>query len=170
MLVNLIGFQVAWFSCVLGSANQQPWLGVLVGCLVLAVHLSRCDKPLFEVRLLIAASVIGLIFDGIPKSLGWISFTPVSFWPDVLPPPWMVILWALFASTINVSLNWLKHKNLLAILIGAIAGPVSYWSAVRLGALHFNNFASAMLYLAIGWGIAVPVLLNIACLKDQKSF
>jgi len=79
----------------------------------------------------------------------------------------MVMLWALFASTINVSLRWLKHKRELAIFIGAIAGPVAYWSGARLGALQLSHFNAAMIYLSIGWAIVVPILLKIASFKDQ---
>ena len=167
MLFNILGFQIGWFSCVLGSANQLPWLGVMVSCLVLFVHITRATNPAFEFKFLAIAAIIGIIFDGIPQSLGWISFSQVAFWPDVLPPPWMIMLWALFASTMNISLNWLKHKQLLAIVIGAVAGPLSYWSGARLGALELTNPSAALIYLSIGWGFIVPVLLKIAASKDN---
>ncbi len=167
MLFNLIGFQIGWFSCVLGGANQLPWLGVLIACLVLFAHVRRSDNAVFECKLLFTAIIIGLIFDGIPQSLGWITFNSVSFWPDILPPPWMVILWALFASTLNISLAWLQNKKFLAILIGAVAGPLSYWSGARLGALNLSHTTAALVYLAIGWGLIVPVLLKIAASKKS---
>jgi len=167
MIINILGFQIGWFSCVLGSANQLPWFGVLISSLILVVHIARASEPAFEARLLLAALIIGLIFDSIPMSLGWISFAPVNFWPNQLPPPWMIMLWALFASTINISLRWLKHKRELAIFIGAIAGPLAYWSGARLGALQLTHFNAAIIYLSIGWAVAVPMLLKIASLKDQ---
>jgi hypothetical protein len=167
MLFNLIGFQIGWFSCVLGGANQLPWLGVLISCLVLFAHVRRSNDAVFECKLLFTAIIIGIIFDGIPQSLGWITFSPVSFWPNILPPPWMIILWALFASTLNVSLAWLQSKKVLAILIGAISGPLSYWSGARLGALSLTHGTAALIYLAIGWGLIVPVLLKIAASKEK---
>jgi hypothetical protein len=167
MLFNLIGFQIGWFSCVLGGANQLPWLGVLISCLVLFAHVRRSNDAVFECKLLFTAIIIGIIFDGIPQSLGWITFSPVSFWPNILPPPWMIILWALFASTLNISLAWLQSKKVLAILIGAISGPLSYWSGARLGALSLTHGTAALIYLAIGWGLIVPVLLKIAASKEK---
>jgi hypothetical protein len=167
MLFNLIGFQIGWFSCVLGGANQLPWIGVLIACVVLSAHVARSDHPVFECKLLFTALIIGLIFDGIPQNLGWITFSPVNFWPDILPPPWMLILWALFASTLNISLAWLQNKKVLAILIGAISGPLSYWSGARLGALSLTHATAALIYLAIGWGLIVPVLLKIAASKEK---
>jgi len=167
MLLNILGFQIGWFACVLGSANQLPWLGVLISSLVIFVHIYRSRYPAFECKFLAVAVIIGLVFDGIPQSLGWITFSPVTFWPDVLPPPWMIMLWPLFASTMNISLSWLKHKKLLAILIGAVAGPLSYWSGARLGALQLSNVSAAIIYLSIGWGFIVPVLLKIADSKEH---
>ncbi len=167
MFINILGFQLGWFACVLGGANQLAWLGVFIALLILSVHVLRANDPAFEVRLLLSALIIGLIFDGIPKSLGWITFAPVPYWPEQLSPPWMVMLWGLFASTINISLSWLKGKQSLAIIIGAIAGPLTYWSGARLGALQFGNFNAAMIYLSIGWAIAVPVLLRISIPKNH---
>ena len=167
MLFNLVGFQIGWFSCVLGGANQLPWIGVLIASVVLLAHVARSDDPVFECKLLFTALIIGLIFDGIPQSLGWITFGHVNFWPDILPPPWMVVLWALFASTLNISLAWLQNKKFLAILIGAISGPLSYWSGARLGALSLTHATAALIYLAIGWGLIVPILLKIAASKQK---
>ncbi|CEN55676.1 DUF2878 domain-containing protein [Candidatus Methylopumilus turicensis] len=167
MLLNIIGFQIGWFSCVLGAANQRPWMGVFIACLVLSIHLAKSSDARFEFKFLITALIIGIIFDGIPQSLGWITFNPVSYWPNILPPPWMIMLWALFASTLNISLSWLQNKNIVAILIGAVAGPVSYWSGARLGALTLSNANAAMIYLAIGWGLIVPLLLKIAASKEK---
>ena len=125
MLLNIVGFQIGWFACVLGGANQLPWLGVLISCLVIIIHLLRTPDRAFECKFLGVAVIIGIIFDGIPQSLGWITFSSVTFWPDVLPPPWMIMLWALFASTMNISLSWLHDRKVLAMLIGAVAGPLS---------------------------------------------
>jgi len=61
MLINIIGFQIGWFSCVLGSANQLPWIGVFISSLVLVAHIVRASTPAFEARLLLAALIIGLL-------------------------------------------------------------------------------------------------------------
>ena len=168
MLFNLISFQIGWFSCVLGGANQLPWFGVLISVIILFIHIKRAAHPPFEARLIFAALIIGLMFDGVLLNLNWISFTPVSYWPDRLAPPWMLLLWGLFSSTINISLTWLQDRKMLAILIGAIAGPVAYWSGARLGALQLSNTTAALIYLSIGWAIAVPVLFKIATLLETK--
>ena len=166
MYANIIAFQIGWFACVLGGANHLAWLGALIALTLLTRHIATAEDALFEFRLIVIAMVIGLVFDSIPQSLGWIQFAPVDFWPDALPPPWMVMLWGMFASTMNISLSWLKSKLWLAFILGAVAGPITYWSGTRFGALHLVQPLAAMIYLSIGWALAVPLLLKIAATKD----
>ncbi len=168
MLINIIGFQLGWFSCILGSAYQLPWLGVLSAAIILLAHTARSQHWPSEVSLLLAAMFIGLIFDAMALNLGWITFMPVSYWPSALPPPWMIMLWALFASTMNSSLSWLKPRLWLAILLGAIAGPMCYWAGAKLGALKITDLKFAMVYLSVGWAIILPTMLKIASLTNHR--
>jgi hypothetical protein len=169
MYVNIIAFQIGWFACVLGGANHLAWLGTLVAMVILTRHIVTSENVIFEFRLITIAMIIGLVFDSIPQSLGWITFAPVDFWPDALPPPWMIILWGLFASTMNISLSWLKTKFWLALILGATAGPITYWSGSRFGALQLVQPLSAMIYLSLGWALAVPTLLKIASFKNTTQ-
>ena len=169
MPANIVGFQIGWFACVLGAAYHAPWLGLLNALVILFLHLARSSHKQAESYLLLLAAVFGLVFDSLLLQLGWVAFDPVAYWPDALSPPWMIALWALFASTLNVSLNWLKKHTALAILLGAISGPLCYWAGERLGALSLLNFNSAMVYLALGWAIAVPLLLKLATAIGQAK-
>jgi hypothetical protein len=169
MLLNIICFQIGWFACVLGSAYQHPWLGVLVAMFLLAFHIVRSKNSIVELRLIFFAMLFGTMFDFVPLSLGWIKFEEVIFWPIQLPPPWMILLWALFASTLNISLNWLKSKPLPAIVLGAISGPLCYWAGFKLKALTLVDFNYIMIYLMLGWAVAVPLLLKVASSKKQIS-
>ena len=162
MLLNIVCFQLGWFACVLGAANQHPWLGVLMAIFLLAFHILRSKNSAIEIRLIVVAMIFGLLFDLIPLSLGWINFEPVAFWPSQLPPPWMICLWGLFASTFNISLNWLKSRFLIAFILGAVSGPLCYWAGYQLNALNLASFNYVMVYLMVGWALAVPFLLNLA--------
>ena len=66
MIFNLIGFQIGWFSCVLGGANQLPWFGVLLSAMILLIvvmaeYLGR----------LLAFMNIPLTMVEMVKDLGW---------------------------------------------------------------------------------------------------
>jgi len=86
----------------------------------------------------------------------------VSVITDAMAPPWILGLWALFATTLNVSLNWLKGRWLVAALLGGIAGPLSYWAGARLGAVVLVEPVPALVALSIGWAILMPLLMALA--------
>jgi hypothetical protein len=169
MLLNVITFQIGWFACVLSAANQQVWMGLLISTALLAFHLIRAKQKSGEATLIIIAMLFGLVFDTVPLSLGWLSFNPVAYWPDAISPPWMIALWGLFATTMNFSLRWLKKMPIIAVVLGAISGPASYYFGEKLGALHIVELNAAMIYLGIGWAIALPLLLKIATVKSLFS-
>ena len=61
LFLNFAAFQLGWFACVLGGANQMPWLGTLVAALIISWHLSLAQRPGRELTLLIRFSTH---FDG----------------------------------------------------------------------------------------------------------
>ena len=88
-------------------------------------------------KLIGLALAIGLVWDSALASLGWIRFTSGTL-VEGAAPPWILGLWALFATTLNRSLAWLHGRYALAAVLGAIAGPLSYWAGARLGALELG--------------------------------
>jgi hypothetical protein len=79
-----------------------------------------------------------------------------------LVPLWLVSMWALFATTLNVSLKWLKDRYVLAAVFGAIGGPVAYYAGHRIGAVDFYNTLNSMIAVGAGWAVIMPVLMLIA--------
>ena len=168
IVINFVAFQAGWFACVLGAANGIPWLGPLLALPVLAWHLLHASAPASTLKLLLLAAAAGSLFDQLLLSLGWIQY-PAAYWPAWLLPFWMTTLWALFASTLNVSLRWLRGRTLLAVTFGLIGGPLAYLAGQALGALELTQETPALLALAIGWGVMMPVLLRIASVFDGHN-
>ena len=168
MLVNFAAFQIGWFSSVLGAAREMPWLGPLAFVLVLAIHLRRAPRPQFEIGLVIACGFIGLIFDSVLVAAGWVTY-PSGLFSDLLAPYWIVTMWMLFGTTLNLSMGWLKGRPLLAALLGAIGGPSSYFAGQKLGGIVFLEFVPAMIALAVGWAIFMPILMALAERFDGMS-
>ena len=166
--INVVLFQAAWFAAVLGTARGMLWLGPLIMIPTLAVHLALQEDRRGEVKLLLAAGVLGFIFDTAFVAGG--VFSPLQhLFPRPFSPPWMICLWLNFAATLNVSMAWLRGRYLLAALFGAIGGPLAYYSGARLGATDALPTSTGMLLLAIGWGIMTPLLVWLANLSAAKS-
>jgi hypothetical protein len=75
-------------------------------------------------------------------------------------------MWLMFATTINVSLRWLKHRLALAALLGAVAGPAAYFAGYRLGGVQIPEMALAMGALGCGWALLMPLLMAISARLD----
>lgn len=161
MLLNIIAFQIGWFACVLGGAHGWPWLGVVVTAVVIALHLYRAPRPRMEAMLIGVSGLLGLIADSLLTGIGLLRF-PSGQLHAQLAPYWMVAMWMLFATTLNVSLGWLKPRLGLAALLGMIAGPLAYYGGAKLGGVSFANPLASLLAVAGVWTLAMPLVLIIA--------
>jgi hypothetical protein len=74
----------------------------------------------------------------------------------------MVALWGLLGIALNVTLRWLKHRPVLAAVLGAVAGPLSFLSGVRLGGAAFVDRTPALVTLACTWAVLMPVLMALS--------
>ena len=161
MVLNAVVYQCAWFACVLGAAHGLPWVGILAAAFVVAWHLARAARPLPELALVGVALLIGAVFETLLVRSGWLRFNTGILIAGTAPV-WMVALWALFATTLNVSLRWLRPHRWLAALLGAIGGPAAYYAGARFGALELAAAGVALGAIAVGWGILTPLLLGAA--------
>jgi len=161
VIVNFIAFQLGWFACVLGAAHGMPWAGTGVALAIVAWHLARADEPRLELVLVLIAAGIGAVWDSGLAALGWIRY-PSGVLIEGTAPHWIVALWMLFATTLNVSLAWLKRSVPLAVAFGALGGPLAYFGGAKLGALELAEQGAALAALALGWAVLTPLLLQVA--------
>ena len=164
LLLNLISFQAGWFACVLGAAQGWPWTGAAVAILLTALHAWRAPHPKPEVALAALVVLAGACWDSALALSGWLVFSSVpaaSPW-RYLAPPWIWAMWAVFATTLNVSLRWLRARRMLASALGGAAGPAAYWAGARLGAVHLVEAGRALSALALGWALMLPAFLALA--------
>ena len=161
LIINFVLFQIGWFACVLGAGKQLPWLGVIVVAVIVAWHLLQAKQAKPEIILLVLALLIGGIFDQLMLMNGLISYQAHG-WGVSLLPAWILALWAVFMTILNVSLRWMRGKWLVAILFGAIGGPLAYIGAEKLGAVTLKALPMSYVALSVGWGILTPLLLKIS--------
>lgn len=161
LMANIILFQLGWFTCVWGAAHEMAWAGTVIAALIVALHLMCTARPGEELKLVVVAIFIGTVLDSVVLATGILQFRSGTFISGVAPH-WVLALWALFATTLNVSLSWLHGRWMLAMLLGAIAGPLSYWGGVKLGAVAFLQPQPAVMELTIEWALAMPLLMFLA--------
>ena len=164
VIINFILFQIGWFACVLGAAKQMPWLGVIFLAGFMVWHLSQAKRPIAELQLVMVAVIIGAIYDQIMTKNGLLTYQSHG-WSSQLPAAWILALWAEFAMTLNVSLAWLKKikaSDIVALLFGAIGGPLAYVGAAKLGAVQLNQMPQSYIALSVGWAIVTPMLVMLS--------
>jgi Protein of unknown function (DUF2878) len=160
IIINFVLFQLGWFACVLGAAKNLPWLGVGVVLLIVAWHLWQAKQARPEIVLLLIALLIGGLFDQAMLSSNLISYQAHG-WGNALVPSWILALWAVFVTILNVSLRWIRGKWLVMVLFGAVGGPLAYMGAEKLGAVTLNMPLSYAA-LALGWATLTPILIYLS--------
>jgi hypothetical protein len=161
VLLNIAAVQLGWFACVLGGANGLALAGTLTVMVVVGMHLALARRPGPEALLIAVAATIGLAWDSMLVALGLMSYPSGSFAPG-LAPHWIVAMWALFATSLNLSMAWLKGRPWLAALFGAVGGPLAYLSGQRLGGLEMSDPVLALGAQAVGWAVILPLLTLLA--------
>jgi Protein of unknown function (DUF2878) len=154
MILNVVLFQLGWAACVVGAANGYAAEGALAALAIVAWHVAHAAHPGREAALALAAAAVGLVFESLLVQAGWVRVEDGVYW--------LVILWALFATTLNSSLRALQSRPWIAAALGAAGGPLAYYAGARLGALQFLEPAAMLAALALGWALATPLLLSLA--------
>jgi len=153
-ILNLLMFQAFWFACVLGgnliAAMALVCFGLLYSRLV--------GNPLKQWKALLAILVCGGLVDTLMAYTHIITFNAAD--PE---PLWLAFLWLGFATLFFHGLQWLRKFSLpLIALLGAILGPLTYWTGAL---LSDNSFPSGLtlfiISYAIAWAILLPLFTHI---------
>ncbi|EFQ65188.1 MULTISPECIES: DUF2878 domain-containing protein [Pseudomonas] len=143
-LANAALFQCGWFACVLGG--DSPWL--LVAVAVLIIHLLWISSAAEDGVLIIGVTLAGTLLDTLLRSLGVFHFSE----PGPLIPFWLMLLWALLATTLHHCLAWSARPWWRAALLGAVGGPLSYYAGSQLAGVEFGyGLGPTMALLAVLW-------------------
>lgn len=161
ILGNFLLFQLGWFAIVLSAAALMPWLGVAVAAAIVGFHLLRAPRRQAEAGLILIALALGAAWDSLLVALGWLHY-PAGMMQLWAAPYWIIALWGLFATTLNVSLRWLRGRTLIAAAAGAVGGPLAFFAGERLGAVTMPDMPIALLVLAFGWAVLTPLLVMVA--------
>ena len=160
LTVNYLLYQIGWLAVVLGVAANFVWLGSLVAVVLIVLHLAWVIRPGHEMRLLAAGGITGLVTDSLLVSCGLLSFE-VGILVDGVAPPWIVLLWIQFATTLRFSLRRLLSNTWLKSATGAIAGPAAYAAGAELGVVSVTG-PETFAALAVIWTFSLPCLAWVA--------
>jgi hypothetical protein len=166
-IVNLVLFQLGWCACVFGAAWNLQGLGVGIGLGLLGMHLWLARDRSLQVKLAISTAGIGLVLDSAQMAAGIFTF-PRGLIVVGLPPPFMTVLWLLFATTFRYGMRWLSGRYSFSALFGLLGSPISFLAGERLEAIEFPP-PVLLHYAGVGlvWAGVVPLLIWIS---DRLAF
>lgn len=159
-LVNFLTFQAAWFGCVLGASWGYTWLPPLATLIFVIIHFRLSAVRRADMLLVAVALPLGIVLGTTWSVLGVFQYQNQLFTP--LAPLWIMCLWVCFALTLNHSLAWMQKNLWLAGLLAAIASPLSYYGAEKLGAVVWTSPGVSAAAASISWMLLVPILLRLA--------
>ena len=147
---NFIALQLGWLVAVLYGN-----LAAFAFCLpVVAVHFYYSPCRYSDALAVVVALLMGLVHDGLLLGLDYIAFVD-SQWG---PPWWLMSLWLLLGLAVNHSLSWVYQRPLLAGLLGAVLGPLSYMAGEGLSSAYWQaSLAYILPLLAVMWALVLPL-------------
>jgi hypothetical protein len=165
LLTNFLIFQGCWLACVLSGAAGAPWLGIAAVGLAVTLHLWGATRPLAELALLSTVGLIGAVWDGLLSGFGWLVY-PSGRFMDWIAPSWIIAMWIGFATTLNVSMRWLRRRYATAFFFGLVGGPLAFVAGARLGGVAFPDPVIALSAIAAGWSAITPMMIWLASQLD----
>jgi len=162
-LANYALFQGVWLVAVWGASAGRLYDGLAAALVMLAVHAAMVPAGArrHELVYVAAATLAGTAVDSALSGLGLIFYPGSRGWTAPTAPPWIVGLWLAFAMLPRFSLAWLRARPLLAAVLGAVGGPLSFLAGARLGAVAAGAPVT-WVALAVEYAVATPLLLGLA--------
>lgn len=155
-LFNTGLFYAGWFLSLKEVSEGKPFYGLVLVCVIIFYHWFRSHHRKADGVSLLLMTALGPLSDTLYSKFGLLAYKSHLHSIPNMPPLWIFFLWALFASNIHL-FSWLKKHRMLSILFGAVGGPISYMSAIRVGGADLLQ-PLPIAFLAIGslWAIILP--------------
>lgn len=149
-------FYIGWIICLREVSIKHSYYGVLLVLSFIAYYLYNSSSRKADYLLLGLVVAFGPLSDVTYAQLGLLKYHSVHSLPSWIPPLWVFILWGLFGANIHL-FSWLNRRWWLAALLGAIGGPASYLSIVKLGGASLLK-PLPLTFMTIGgiWTIFLP--------------
>lgn len=159
LLVNIIGFNIAWCGLVYWGDVFIP-----VAIIILVSHIIWFSKP-NEVLLIIVVSCIGILIDSLLMHINIFIFPNASYIPY-----WLITLWFCFSATLLHSLRILSQSRWYQVLVGFGIAPCSYLMGEKLGVVNFGySIAVTFTILGIIWAALLVLCFYLSSILNKEA-
>ena len=152
---NFLLFQAGWWLAAYHE-RLSVWPAIVVAIVMLGMVMIR-EKSKRPLLFICMGTLTGIAVDSFLLSQGIFQFSAAH--AGFLIPFWLMLIWLMFAITILTSMQWLNGRPLLAAILGAVFGPLSYYAGEKMGVLSFHDpKALSLTLLAVIWAALMPAL------------
>ena len=169
VVVTVAVFYLAFVACTYGSINAQPVIGTAATILAFSIALLLSPERGKLAAMGLFFGLFGLAAESGLQFASLVNYrTPGTTIVGV--PVYVVGLWIVFSILITPALNWLHRRYILAIVLGAIAGPFTYYGVAQLDALSMAD----PVWIGIGataliWATVMPLALLLQAALDRRG-
>ena len=150
VFLTLTGYQLTWLACVFGEDKySNPYLGIYTGIFFLALYFYFNQNKFKFLKISLLISVPGYFFDTLMVYFNIYQFNSSIIF--LYLPFWMIILWLSFSTLFDEILNFLKKYKILALLLSAILGPLTYYLGEPIGVISIKNIYLFFVFMILFW-------------------
>ena len=159
IFLMLSGYQLTWLMCVFGELWYNSFIpGLICGLFFLAICFVNSENKKKTSLIVFLISVMGYLFDSFMVFFEIYNFkTSLSI--GVLPI-WMLVLWPSFATLFDEVFVFLTKYKLIALLLSAVLGPLTYYSGSPLGLIYINKLFLFFILMIGFWIFLMLFYLN----------
>lgn len=161
--LNGLLFYAGWLVCMQQATGEYPWVGPLFVLLILIGTLSASPTRWVDLLLIIVLGLVGTLIDTLYIKMGMIQYKGGYHSFPSIAPLWISSLYALYASSVNHSLVWLRIHTIVACVLGAFGAISSYVVGIELGAATFlwPHYLSLTVIGAV-WAFILPASFRLS--------
>ena len=160
-IFNLALFKAGWFAVVFFAAAQLPAAATIAAIVVVALHLWQSPNRKAEFTLVAISALVGFGWESLLVAAEVLQYDTGSLIPGTAPL-WIVAMWMLFATTLNVGMRWLRRSPMIAIMAGLVGGPLAFLAGQGAGAVTLSEPVYSVMIIGLGWGLLLPILVTVA--------
>ena len=155
----LSGYQLTWLMCIFGEIFYKSFLpGLTCGLIFLFLVLINTKNKRKFIFIVFSISFVGYLFDSILVNFKIYNFESSLYFGWL--PIWMLVLWPSFATLFDEVFVFLSKYKLIAILISAVLGPLTYYSGSPLGIIYINQLFLFFILMTTFWIFLMLFYLN----------
>lgn len=160
LILNIVGYDVAWFGCVVGAAFGYAWAGIALAAANVALHMRWSPVVRREAALVFGGALVGVSADALMVVTGVYEYRPR---PDGLSLEFLALffaMWASFGTTMRIAMRFAWRRPWAGALLGLLGGPLAYLAAAKIGTITLPEGAAmwrSLAVIGVVYGVLTPV-------------